>query len=92
MNHFTASLGVKCNFCHVRNAEKTAWDFPSDANKHKLIAREMMKLTTQINKKYFDHTGAKQDPFYATLTVNCYTCHHGSPEPEQKAEPKPVSQ
>jgi hypothetical protein len=49
MHHFTASLNVKCNFCHVRNEEAKSWDFASDDNKHKLVAREMMKMTDKIN-------------------------------------------
>jgi hypothetical protein len=81
MQHFTASLGVKCNFCHVRTADNKDWDFPSDANKHKLIAREMMEMTTKINKKYFDMTGKGLN---ASLMVSCYTCHNGKPEPAVK--------
>src|SRR5215217_503520 len=52
MRHFTASLGVKCNFCHQFNAETKKMDFASDANKQKLVARNMMKMTNKINKKY----------------------------------------
>ena len=33
MHHFTASLNVRCNFCHVRNEEAKTWDFASDENK-----------------------------------------------------------
>ena len=80
MHHFTDALSVKCNFCHVRNAENTEWDFPSDANKHKLIARDMMKMTDNINDKYFDYTGSKRD-LNTKLMVTCYTCHNGKKEP-----------
>src|SRR6476661_7954843 len=54
MHHFTASLGVKCNFCHMRNEDTKTFDFASDENKHKLVARSMMRMTTKINRKYFD--------------------------------------
>jgi hypothetical protein len=77
MQHFTVSLNVKCNFCHVRKEDK--WDFASDDNKHKLVARNMMKMTDKINKKYFDVTGGKG--LDAHLMVTCYTCHNGRPEP-----------
>src|SRR3954470_8861308 len=54
MRHFSASLGVKCTHCHVRgNDEQKNFDFASDANNHKTVARDMMKMTTKINKKYF---------------------------------------
>ncbi|HEX6333533.1 MAG TPA: c-type cytochrome [Flavisolibacter sp.] len=87
MKHFTASLGVKCNFCHVRNAEDTEWNFPSDDNKHKLVARDMIRMTQKINDKYFDVTGTKKD-LNAKLMVTCYTCHNGSKEPLTAPAPK----
>jgi hypothetical protein len=83
MHHFTGSLGVKCNYCHMRNEETKTWDFASDENKHKLAAREMMKMMEKINDKYFDVTGARQD-LNAKLMVTCFTCHHGSTEPATK--------
>src|SRR5881398_409933 len=54
MHHFSGSLGVRCNYCHMRNEETKTWDFASDENKHKLAARNMMKMTSKINDKYFD--------------------------------------
>lgn len=90
MHHFTASLNVKCAFCHVRNEEAKTWDFASDDNKHKLVARDMMKMTDKINGKYFNVTGGKKN-LNAQLMVTCYTCHHGSSEPATKA-PRPQVQ
>ena len=83
MHHFSNSLGVRCNFCHVRNDSTKAWDFASDENKHKLAAREMMKMMDKINDKFFDVTGGKRD-ITTQLMVTCYTCHHGSTEPATK--------
>lgn len=83
MRHFSASLGVKCNFCHQFNAEAKTMDWASDANKHKLVARSMMKMTNKINKKYFDVSGRQN--LDASLLVTCYTCHHGEEDPEVKA-------
>ena len=54
MKSYTASLGVKCNFCHVFNQEQKAMDFASDANEHKDVARDMMRMTNKLNKKFFD--------------------------------------
>jgi hypothetical protein len=52
MHHFSRSLGVKCNFCHVNNGPKD-WDFASDDKPEKGIARKMMLLAIDINKNYF---------------------------------------
>ena len=79
MHHFTGSLGVKCNFCHQFNADTKKMDFASDENKHKLTARNMMKMTAKINKKYFDVSGKQS--LDAKLLVTCYTCHHGQEDP-----------
>jgi hypothetical protein len=84
MHHFTASLNVTCNFCHVKQKGNEQQDFASDNNKHKKIAREMMVMTDSINLKYFDFTGAKID-LNTQLVVTCFTCHHGSSEPATKA-------
>ncbi|MER3464966.1 MAG: c-type cytochrome [Chitinophagaceae bacterium] len=86
MHHFSQSLGVRCNYCHMRNEETKKWDFASDENKHKLVARNMMTMTNKINDKYFDVTGGKHD-LNAQLMVTCYTCHHGATEPVSKAPP-----
>lgn len=84
MHHFSNSLGVRCNFCHMRNEEKKEWDWASDENKHKLAAREMMKMTNTLNDKYFP-IGGKAKELSTQLMVSCYTCHHGSTEPTVKA-------
>lgn len=83
MRHFSASLGEKCNFCHVRNEDAKTMNFASDENKHKLVARNMMKMTNKINKKYFEVSGKQS--LDTKLLVTCYTCHHGAEDPEVKA-------
>ena len=88
MHHFTASLNVKCNFCHVFNSEAKKMDFVSDENKHKLVARQMMTMTNDLNKKYFNHTGSAIT-LTSQLAVSCFTCHNGAKEPAVQApEPK----
>ncbi len=84
MHHFTASLNVKCNFCHVFNAEKKEMNWVADDNKHKLVARQMMTMTNELNKKYFDQTGSAMN-LSSQLAVTCYTCHNGAKEPAIKA-------
>jgi cytochrome c553 len=82
MKHFSASLGVKCTFCHVRQTEGMKdFDFASDNNKHKLIARDMYKMMNKINSKYFSE-GAEQKDENSTPVITCYSCHHGQAHPE----------
>jgi hypothetical protein len=80
MKSFTVALGVRCNFCHVRlNDEQKTWNFASDSNNHKKIARTMMRMTGNINKKYFDVRNSRE--LTANLEVTCYTCHGGKAHP-----------
>lgn len=84
MHHYTASLNVKCNFCHTRNEQTKEMDWASDANKHKLIARQMITMTNDINKRNFNLTGSAIT-LSSQLAVTCYTCHNGAKEPAVKA-------
>ncbi|MFB6455011.1 c-type cytochrome [Chitinophaga sp. Hz27] len=77
MRNFNSALGVRCNFCHAPSKDDPKkMDFASDDNPHKEIARDMMRMTKRINKKFFK--GAEP------MTVTCYTCHHGNQEPASK--------
>jgi photosynthetic reaction center cytochrome c subunit len=71
MDNFTASLGVHCDFCHVRNEQTKAWDFPSDAKQEKKTARDMIRLVLDLNEKNF----------HGHVVVGCYTCHMGKEHP-----------
>src|SRR5436309_1040426 len=51
MNYMSASLGVRCNFCHVNKDGN--WDYPSDDKPEKNTAREMIAMVTGINKNNF---------------------------------------
>ena len=54
MHHFTAALGVKCNFCHEKRADdEHKLDFASDEKPEKRIARKMMLMSIDLNKNYF---------------------------------------
>ena len=81
MDGFKAALGVRCNFCHVRNDSKDQWDFASDEKNEKNIARQMMRMTMDINAKYFNFENSTRAD---TITVvKCQTCHRGEPHPEE---------
>jgi hypothetical protein len=71
MNFFSASLGRRCNFCHVNNNGQ--WDYASDAKPEKNTAREMIKLVLATNKTM---DALKLDE------ISCYTCHRGRPSPQ----------
>ena len=65
MNYMAASLGVRCNYCHVNKGGN--WDYASDEKGEKKSAREMITMVMGINKNSF-----KGNP-----EVSCYTCHRG---------------
>lgn len=80
MRTFTEALGVGCDHCHAAPKPGTREiDFASDNNKIKLTARDMMRMTAQINSKYLADLPAVSDS--TKVTVQCVTCHHGQPQP-----------
>ncbi len=98
MHQFTASLGVKCNYCHAGNPAEHRMDFASDEKPEKQIARKMMLMSIDINKNHFQQMAdmmKKDDDKMAVSTdtaavsymlkyVTCYTCHHGEAHPKNK--------
>jgi hypothetical protein len=72
MRTFTSGLGVQCVHCHVQG------NSASDENPKKEIARQMIKMTQDINGKFHD----------GKLRVSCYTCHRGEADPKTAPEPK----
>ena len=71
MNYFAASMGRRCNYCHVNNNGQ--WDYAADTKPEKNTAREMIKLVLNTNKILGQ---LKLDP------VACYTCHRGRNSPQ----------
>jgi hypothetical protein len=69
MNYFAASMGRRCNFCHVNNSGQ--WDYASDAKPEKNTAREMIKMVLDVNKATFK----------GNTEVSCYLCHRGLNHP-----------
>jgi photosynthetic reaction center cytochrome c subunit len=65
MQFIASSLGVECDFCHVRG------HFDKDDKQNKLTARKMMRMMFAINQANFN--GDKE--------VTCYSCHHGAEKP-----------
>jgi hypothetical protein len=78
MNFISASLGVRCDFCHVQNGRDPQtgnpnWDWASDAKEEKKTARDMMRMTLAVNGGNFGLSRG---------TVTCYTCHRGQNHPQ----------
>ena len=81
MRQFSFATGIRCSGCHVpkEGAPLSEWDFQSDDKDQKRIAREMLKLTADINKKVgkIDDVDAA-----AAVKVRCMTCHRGIEQPK----------
>jgi hypothetical protein len=69
MNLIGASLGLRCDGCHVRNGNE--WEFEKDDKNNKKTARKMIQMTMDLNKNSFE--GRTQ--------VSCFTCHNGAGHP-----------
>lgn len=81
MDGFKAALGIKCGFCHAFDSTTRKLNFPSDVKEEKGIARYMMKMTMDIDSKYFNFEKSNRPD---TITViKCYTCHRGNPHPDE---------
>ena len=79
MQAIATALGVDCNYCHVAVPNTQAgFDYVSDANPKKRIARMMIAMTADINAAI---PAAMLRPASETLTVSCATCHRGVADP-----------
>lgn len=79
MRNFTSALGVRCQFCHVgREGQPLAeFDFASDQKRNKLVARQMMLMLAEVNRRLDTIPEKPKPPFSAT----CMTCHRGVNRP-----------
>ena len=79
MRNFTSDLGVRCQFCHVGEEGKPldAFNFTSDEKRTKLVARQMMLMVQEINRRVDTLPGRAQ----GGLQVTCGTCHRGVSRP-----------
>ena len=79
MRNFAIGLGVRCTYCHVGEEGKPLdqVDFPNDQKRTKLVARQMMLMVAEINRRVDTLPGRTADG----ITVTCATCHHGNSKP-----------
>ena len=79
MRNFTSALGVRCQFCHVGREGQplSQFDFASDDKRNKLVARQMMRMVAEINRR-LDTIPERGKP---PVTATCMTCHRGVNRP-----------
>ncbi len=79
MRNFTSDLGVRCQFCHVGREGQPLdqFDFTSDEKRTKLVARQMMLMVQEINRRVDTLPRAGT----VALQVTCGTCHRGVSRP-----------
>ena len=79
MRNFAGGLGVRCQFCHVgeEGMPLARFDFASDEKREKLVARQMMRMVQEINRR-LDTIPRRPTP---ALEVSCATCHRGVSRP-----------
>lgn len=85
---FSRALGVRCQFCHVGQEGQplSSFDFVTDANPHKDVARGMLRMTRRLNETDLaELLGASQAP-----RVTCFTCHRGSTTPARMPAAPPA--
>jgi hypothetical protein len=70
MGVMTAALGYDCSNCHP-GAGTDSFDWVTDSNPKKVMARKMVDMVADINKRNFGGVAA----------VTCFTCHHGNDLP-----------
>lgn len=66
MTFMASSLGVDCNYCHVKD------QFDKDDKPAKQTARKMLQMVTMLNKEFYGGSGP----------ITCYACHQGQPHPK----------
>jgi hypothetical protein len=79
MRNFAGDLGVRCQHCHVGQEGQPLeqFDFASDTKRTKLVARQMMLMLQEINRRLDTiPTGGA-----TTLKATCATCHRGVARP-----------
>ena len=67
MHLMRASLGNRCDFCHVTEGDR----YDLDTKEEKETAREMIRMVFAINKENFE----------GQTEVTCNTCHRGQEHP-----------
>ena len=80
MRDIAFGLGVRCQYCHVgqEGQDLAQFDFASDQKRTKLVARQMLRMVEEINRRL---DTIPRDAGRTALLVGCATCHHGASRP-----------
>ena len=82
MRQFSFALGAPCTHCHgtleQTGFDLTGVDFSTDLKPTKTKARDMLRMTDEINTKLL----APMKHSELNLKVTCFTCHSGLALPE----------
>jgi Photosynthetic reaction centre cytochrome C subunit len=83
MRAFSGDLGVRCTFCHVGEEGKPldAFDFASDNKRTKLVARQMMLMVAEVNRRLDTIPRTGTPAAGPGLQASCATCHRGVSRP-----------
>ena len=76
MDIVAASLGVKCENCHIKG------NFPADTKEDKLTARKMLTMTKDINTRFAEQFKDVELSPSRLGKITCFTCHNGAKEPK----------
>ncbi len=79
MRNFTSYLGVRCQYCHVGEEGQpiNQFNFVSDEKRAKVVARQMMLMVQEINRRL----DSLPTGMGAKVQVTCNTCHRGTSRP-----------
>lgn len=79
MRDFAFALDVRCTYCHVGTEQMplAQVDFASDEKRNKLVARQMMLMVQEVNRRL----DTIPQPGTPPVTVTCATCHRGVNRP-----------
>lgn len=82
---FNRALGVRCDHCHVAdaNGQVAPADFQKDDKPQKKVAREMLRMTKAINEDFLGYLEPRSKP---EVSVRCVTCHRGVSQPRMLPE------
>ena len=84
MRGFSRSLGVRCSHCHVGKEGEplSTYDFASDKNPKKDVARGMLRMLGSVN----DKLEKIQPKVGDRVNMWCHTCHRGLARPRTLSE------
>lgn len=85
MRSFAMGTGMRCSSCHLGEEGQPleTYDFASDEEERKLIARDMLRMVQRIND---EHLAGMDEVGDDRLRVTCSTCHRGQPKPWMLAD------